>query len=91
MHRDTKRLKALAVAAVRRARKPGAEHRGRAWSTTASPVIAWAPREEVGRWLPLAGLRQPTLNLGMFVSTECNVRINLRSMVRRISLITLAG
>jgi hypothetical protein len=33
----------------------------------------------------------PIPNLSMFLSTKCNGRINLRSMVRRIFAITLAG
>ena len=47
--------------------------------------------EQVGRSPSLVKPRQPILNLGMLLSTKCNVRINLRSMVRRIFLITLAG
>ena len=63
----------------------------RARSTTALPDIERSQREEAGRSPSPAGLRQPILNLGMLLSTKCNVRINLRSMVRRIFLITLAG
>jgi hypothetical protein len=63
----------------------------RARSTTALPDTERSQREEAGRSPSPVGLRQPILNLGMLLSTKCNVRINLRSMVRRIFLITLAG
>ena len=57
----------------------------RARPTTASPDIGRSRREEVGRSPSPVGLRQPMLNLGMLLSTKCNVRINLRSMAQSIS------
>jgi hypothetical protein len=91
VHRDTKRLITLAVAAVRRAckfRRQRSRTRLVKHSLTGYRVGAAG---EVGRSPSFASFRQATLNLGMLVSTKCNVRINLRSMVRRISVITLAG
>jgi hypothetical protein len=40
--------------------------------------------EEIARTVAVGG--RPILNLRMFFSTKCNVRINLRAMVRSISL-----
>jgi hypothetical protein len=69
----------------------GADHRGTRSVNNGLTGYREAQREEVGRSPSLVRLRQPILNLGMLLSTKCNVRINLRSMVRRIFLITLAG
>jgi hypothetical protein len=44
------------------------------------------PAERGSRFPSIARPGLPILNLGMFLSTKCNVRINLRSMVRSISL-----
>jgi hypothetical protein len=91
VHRDTKRLMALAVAAVRRARKPRRRpSRTRPVNNSLTGYRVGAA-QEVGLSPSFASFRQPTLNLGMLVSAKCNVRINLRSMVRRVSVITLAG
>ena len=70
---------------------PGADHRGTCSVNDDLTGYRQARQEEVGRSPSPVGLRQPILNLGMLLSTKCNVRINLRSMVRRIFLITLAG
>ena len=98
VHRDirsvSKRLASQSVCPRGRSSRPQAPAltiAERARSTTASPDIARSQREEVGRSPSSARLTLPILNLGMLLSTECNVRINLRSMVRRIFLITLAG
>jgi hypothetical protein len=98
VHRDmrsvSKRLASQSVCRRGRSSRPQAPAltiAERARSTTASPDIARSQREEVGRSPSLVRLRQPILNLGMLLSTKCNVRINLRSMVRRNFLITLAG
>ncbi|KRQ93499.1 hypothetical protein CQ10_07940 [Bradyrhizobium valentinum] len=71
-------------------------------SRAASAVLDIAQRALVSnglarhRQVAAAGIlyirqRQSILNLGMLLSTECNVRVNLRSMARAISAITLAG
>jgi hypothetical protein len=70
---------------------PGADHRG---ACSVNDGLTGYREVAAGGGGTLAvpvGLRQPMLNLGMILSTKCNVRINLRSMVRRIFLITLAG
>jgi hypothetical protein len=91
VHRDMRSVsKCLASQSVcrrgrsLRPRAPALTIAERARSTTASPDIARSQREEVGRSPSPARLTQPILNLGMPLSTKCNVRINLRSMVRRI-------
>lgn len=80
MQRDAQRLKALAVAAVRRVRNP---RRG-------TSIFEKGASQRVSAGL-VAWFRLPILTLSMLLSTVCNVRINLRSMVRRTAVITLAG
>jgi len=92
VHRDmrgvSKRLPSgLFVAPASR----GADHRGTRSVNYGLTRYREAQREQVGRSPSLVRLRQPILNLGMLLSTKCNVRINLRSMDRRTFLITLAG
>ncbi len=70
---------------------PGADHRGTRSVNNGLTGYREAQREQAGRSPSLVRLRQPILNLGMLLSTKCNVRINLRSMVRRTFLITLAA
>ena len=98
VHRDmrsvSKRLASQSVCRRGRSSRlqaPGADHRGTRSVNNSLTGYREAQREDVGRSPSLVRLRQPILNLGMLLSTKCNVRINLRSMVRRIFLITLAG
>jgi hypothetical protein len=70
---------------------PGADHRGTRSVNNGLTGYREAQREQAERSPSLVRLRQPILNLGMLLSPKCNVRINLRSMVRRTFLITLAG
>ena len=77
VHRDTRASKRLSS----RLQVP-ADYRG------TRIVNNWISLRERG---PSPRLRLPVLNLSMILSPKCNVRINLRSMVRRISALTLTG
>jgi len=56
----------------------------------ASPCTTGAPPGTVTFRSPAAG-RIAIPNLGMILPTECNVWINLRSMVRLVSMMKLIG